>query len=502
MMNSRVSVALLLLICTALGAPASGQEPGEPYLPNCTASTRAGTQVSVMNSPAGNGDPLSSAFLPAGAGTIDATIDVILRDLNYDPVTDYPAANVWLSTDADGPVFCTNGIADGPSNEWGEMTISGPFSSGGYSDYAGGERAVVVIDGEVLPGSVMDIYFNSPDINGDLKVDCHDTDLFESDFFGSYRYRSDFNFDGLLNVADAGLIAPRSGETCLILPDPAHCIVATATPGWASLFNVPDGSGDDLTNCFGAGGSRVDATLFVTLRNSADTPVPDVPASDLWLDFGGSNVALCDGPIVADADTDENGVTTFTGTYQAGGWTEGPIGVRLTVDGCEYDLGDVLLAFNSPDIDGSLLVDSLDSAEFAMDFGSSSYRSDFDYDGVVSFVDAALLTEHFGLGCDGSVSAVALPAVSSLNGTYPNPFNPQTTLTFELAAPAKASLAIYDVKGRLVRTLFADRAFGAGRHQETWNGRDDAGRTLPSGTYFCRLRTGDLTKSRKMSLVR
>lgn len=84
---------------------------------------------------------------------------------------------------------------------------------------------------------------------------------------------------------------------------------------------------------------------------------------------------------------------------------------------------------------------------------------------------------------------VAAPQVSRLVAAAPNPFNPSTTLVFEVASPAAARLEILDVRGRRVATL-VDAALGAGRHTRVWNGRDDAGRPVASGVYVARLEVG------------
>jgi beta-glucanase (GH16 family) len=93
------------------------------------------------------------------------------------------------------------------------------------------------------------------------------------------------------------------------------------------------------------------------------------------------------------------------------------------------------------------------------------------------------------------------PAVQ-LHPNYPNPFNPSTTLAFELAEPRTVNLGIYDVSGRLVRQLLVAESSRAGRHEVVWNGRDDAGRVAPTGAYFYRLQAGDFNESRRMVLIK
>ncbi len=85
---------------------------------------------------------------------------------------------------------------------------------------------------------------------------------------------------------------------------------------------------------------------------------------------------------------------------------------------------------------------------------------------------------------------------------HPNPFNPRTDIRFATAREGRVTLALYDVKGRLVRTLASGR-FPAGQHVVTWDGRDDRGADAPSGVYLARLRDADgVDASRKLTLVR
>jgi hypothetical protein len=96
---------------------------------------------------------------------------------------------------------------------------------------------------------------------------------------------------------------------------------------------------------------------------------------------------------------------------------------------------------------------------------------------------------------------VALPTAVSLAGNYPNPFNPMTVIRFALPASQHAELAVFDVRGKKVRTLVSDM-LPAGSHEVTWQGRDDQGRGVASGTYFYRLVTGDERHVRKMLLIK
>lgn len=98
-----------------------------------------------------------------------------------------------------------------------------------------------------------------------------------------------------------------------------------------------------------------------------------------------------------------------------------------------------------------------------------------------------------------------LPASFSLLQNYPNPFNPTTTIGFSVPPSGKGksrvSLAIYDVKGRLVRRLM-ESDLGPGFHRSAWDGRDDGGMEVASGVYFARVRVDGEKRSIKMSLMR
>ncbi|HOX24418.1 MAG TPA: C25 family cysteine peptidase [Candidatus Krumholzibacteria bacterium] len=92
-------------------------------------------------------------------------------------------------------------------------------------------------------------------------------------------------------------------------------------------------------------------------------------------------------------------------------------------------------------------------------------------------------------------------AALDLAQNHPNPFNPRTTITFTLPRAQHVSLRVYDLQGRCRGTL-ADGERGAGVHQLAWQGTDDDGLAVPSGTYVYRLVTEDGSLVRKMLLLR
>lgn len=98
---------------------------------------------------------------------------------------------------------------------------------------------------------------------------------------------------------------------------------------------------------------------------------------------------------------------------------------------------------------------------------------------------------------------VALPPDAlALFQNYPNPFNPSTTIGFFLPNRCQVTLEIYDTSGRLITRLLDRETKPAGTNAVEWRGLDDRGRAVSSGVYFCRLRAGKETISKKMTLMK
>ncbi len=102
---------------------------------------------------------------------------------------------------------------------------------------------------------------------------------------------------------------------------------------------------------------------------------------------------------------------------------------------------------------------------------------------------------------DTGTSVENAPASFALSGNYPNPFNPKTTICFDLPMSAQVELRVYDTGGHLVDTVL-DGPRSAGSHEVVWSGRDQEGRSVPSGVYFYRLDAGPFSQIQKMVLLK
>lgn len=101
-----------------------------------------------------------------------------------------------------------------------------------------------------------------------------------------------------------------------------------------------------------------------------------------------------------------------------------------------------------------------------------------------------------------TLTGVDAPSSYALGiNAYPNPFNPTTTIRYNVPSSGRVVLSIYDVNGRLVATLL-DENREAGEHIARWNGRDARGRASSSGIYFARLEWNGATQTRKLVLLK
>jgi hypothetical protein len=90
---------------------------------------------------------------------------------------------------------------------------------------------------------------------------------------------------------------------------------------------------------------------------------------------------------------------------------------------------------------------------------------------------------------------------TQLYNNYPNPFNPETNISFSIPVEQKVKITIYNLKGQKVRQLLSGQ-FESGRHSVVWEGKDDNGKQVGSGLYFYKLKTDNKEFSKKMLLLK
>ncbi len=106
-------------------------------------------------------------------------------------------------------------------------------------------------------------------------------------------------------------------------------------------------------------------------------------------------------------------------------------------------------------------------------------------------------------GCDiaNSVEDPLLPLVFKVEANFPNPFNPTTTIRFTTPSVGRTAVLVYDLRGRLIRTL-VDAELAAGAHAVQWNGDDELGRAVSTGIYLYRVSNGEHAAVGRMALIK
>ncbi len=274
-------------------------------------------------------------------------------------------------------------------------------------------------------------------------------------------------------------------------------------------------------------------------------PIPDdeIEFQDLVLfamNFNVVNPAGKERPIVRLADRGETGQPLLRlGAAEGAAEVGGTITVRLFLEGndAETKAASVLLSFDpdrlewvesrmsdglasagafvfflsGTDDDGNVWLDlaALGTGETIHGSGELAeivFRAKADGGAGVRFAEADLRDAegarlYASLGdLEADVSG-SVPAATQLVGANPNPFNPTTSIRFDLRSSERVELRVYDVSGRLVRTL-VDETRSAGSYGATWDGKDDAVCSFASGPYFALFRAGAYESTSKLVLVR
>ena len=95
----------------------------------------------------------------------------------------------------------------------------------------------------------------------------------------------------------------------------------------------------------------------------------------------------------------------------------------------------------------------------------------------------------------------SIPTAYDLRQNHPNPFNPSTTIEYDLPKNVEVEITIFNLLGSKIRTL-VDESMNAGSHRIVWDAKDNAGRTVSTGVYFYRMKAGDFVKVKKLLFMK
>lgn len=172
--------------------------------------------------------------------------------------------------------------------------------------------------------------------------------------------------------------------------------------------------------------------------------------------------------------------------------------------------GDGGLIYTPVVANGYLFVSSLDST-FAVNISTQSVEWSYPAGGFLTVTDKNLYVADSVTGSLYAFGDITtdiedehppeLPTDFVLHQNYPNPFNPSTEIKFEIPSRSFVEVSVYNTLGQKVKTL-VNAEKSAGSHTAIWNGTDESGNTVSSGTYFYKLTAGDFIASKKMMLIK
>ena len=200
---------------------------------------------------------------------------------------------------------------------------------------------------------------------------------------------------------------------------------------------------------------------------------------------------------LVDEEADALGIDDVSGFKSAMRFAWKPGGYTLNFGGSTHEYISVAGVVTLPDCTGRV---GSKSYVFGVFVDNASTNPFARVDEAAKELFRALINEALP-SCPSPVPDFAQVAEVSLLPNVPNPFNPRTNVMFELRSERSVMLTIHDIAGRQVAIL-ASESFPAGRHSITWEGRDQNGQSVASGTYFARIVTGVDVQSRKLMLLR
>jgi hypothetical protein len=150
------------------------------------------------------------------------------------------------------------------------------------------------------------------------------------------------------------------------------------------------------------------------------------------------------------------------------------------------------------DLDFRMYFPSKQKAKSFKDYSVMNYRTG-EYER--KFIDIKNGEDFFKVGINMGTNDEVPVYSTKLEGNFPNPFNPVTTIRFSLGKTGKVELDVYNIKGQKVKTL-VNSTLDVGNHEFVWDGRDNNNKSLSSGVYFYKLKTGTLILTNKMLLLK
>ncbi len=146
-------------------------------------------------------------------------------------------------------------------------------------------------------------------------------------------------------------------------------------------------------------------------------------------------------------------------------------------------------------------VQGLTTRLYGLDVADTTYYAQIEIASNDASDPTVIIPVVIHVGITGIETETQLPTTFAVSPNYPNPFNPSTTINFQLPEAVDVKLVVYNVLGQKVRTLVS-KSLQAGRYQSVWDGSNDAGAKVSSGVYIYRFEAGDFSRVKKMILLK
>ena len=247
--------------------------------------------------------------------------------------------------------------------------------------------------------------------------------------------------------------------------------------------------------------SDTEATVELAFNGDFDTD------TTLTLNIGADAIAGYNGPALTAQITVTGGQESIVAATEAP-LTEATLDgsvVTLTLSGRKYARSsfDIRRAVSVSGIDGVTIPwhepDRKSDTQITIEL---EFDGNIDADSTLTFtVGAGAIAGYNGPELTAQITVTAIRE-NALLANFPNPFNPETWIPYQLAKPTEVTITIYAVNGQVVRTLTLGHQ-PAGIYQNRsraahWDGKNEFGEKVASGVYFYRLTAGDFTATRKM----
>lgn len=475
-------------------------------------------------------------FLYKNTGSPNYSFELITDNgLNSDSNMTWTSS--WVDFDNDGNLdllvpgdqgdkdlfFVNNGDGTFTENEDLLFLNPGEFSAaGGWTDFDNdGDQDLLIVN---YQGANNELYRNDLVENGEIGftkitgepiVTDHDYDLAPS--FGDYDNDGDMDVFIGTWIGNRNLLFRNNGGFDFTKISGEPIVEQT----WTLAYTWLDFDNDGYLDCFVANSQGEKNTLYKNNGDGTFTKITEADAGDILSSWG-----FTSGASIADYDNDGD-IDIFVPGGQASLFRN-DVGsqnnwLQVTCEGVESNRQGIGTKIRvKAEISSSTGVWQLREIHGGPtgDRAQNHQRAHFGL-GSAAKIDTLLIEwpsgkidEYFDLGINQIFNAVEGDSPTSVRDdkslelgfqlfqNYPNPFNPSTEISFSISIRSNVELVIYNSIGQKVRTLLSSQYLSAGLHSSIWNGKDDAGSQVSSGTYIYSLRAGDFEQSCKLILLK